>query len=77
MNRAPNFKVIALTGASSGIGAACAQRLASQGHQLVVGARRLDRLERLAEEVRAAGGRIFIRWTSRDGTACKPLRMPL
>lgn len=60
MNRAPNFKVIALTGASSGIGAACAQRLASQGHQLVVGARRLDRLERLAEEVRAAGGRIDI-----------------
>src|SRR5436305_1323390 len=46
--------VAAVTGASSGIGLATARVLASLGFEVVAGARRMDRLEPLAEEL---GGR--------------------
>lgn len=49
-------KVIIITGASSGIGAASARLLASKGAKIVLGARREDQLKALAEEIRAAGG---------------------
>lgn len=49
-------KVVALTGASSGIGEATARELAAAGMKLVVGARRTERLEKLVAEIRAAGG---------------------
>ena len=49
-------KVVLITGASSGIGAAAAHHLAAQGRQVVMGARRLDRLEQLAIEIRSSGG---------------------
>jgi len=49
-------KVVVITGASSGIGEAIAKLLASKGAKVVLGARRTDRLEKVKEEITAAGG---------------------
>jgi len=49
-------KVIAITGASSGIGEATAIMLAAHGAKVVLGARRSDRLEELNNRIKASGG---------------------
>jgi len=49
-----------VTGASGGIGAALARELARHGHDLVVAARGVAAMERLAEELRAAGAEVTV-----------------
>jgi NADP-dependent 3-hydroxy acid dehydrogenase YdfG len=50
-----------VTGASSGIGAETARALVAAGARVTLGARRLERLETLAAELRAAGGEVAVR----------------
>ena len=54
-------KIVLITGASSGIGAGIARELAKAGATVVLGARRTDRLEVLAEEIRSGGGKALTR----------------
>ena len=52
----PERRPAVVTGASSGIGEATARALASAGFPVVLGARRIERLRSIAEEIRAGGG---------------------
>lgn len=56
-------KVVVITGASSGMGEAMAELLASYGANVVLGARRTDRLESLTHRIRQAGGQAAYRPT--------------
>ena len=49
-------KVILITGASSGIGEGVARELATFGAKVLMGARRKERLDQIAEDIRGAGG---------------------
>ncbi|VXC98938.1 SDR family oxidoreductase [Sphingomonas sp. AX6] len=49
-------KVIVVTGASSGMGEAAARHLAAQGANMVLGARRAERIEAIAAQIKEAGG---------------------
>ncbi len=50
-------KVVVITGASSGMGEATARHLAEQGAIVVLGARRVDRLKALVDEITKGGGK--------------------
>lgn len=56
-------KVVVITGASSGLGEATARMLAQHGAHLVLGARRLERLEALATDLRATGAQVEVKVT--------------
>ena len=71
MSKTIEPKVILITGASSGIGEATARLLAAQGHHLVIGARRTDRLAALADEFQASGG--SVRYRALDVTSLKDM----
>jgi NADPH:quinone reductase-like Zn-dependent oxidoreductase len=53
-------KVVVITGASSGIGEAIAKLLASKGATVALAARRLDKLQRVAAEILAKGGKVSV-----------------
>jgi NADP-dependent 3-hydroxy acid dehydrogenase YdfG len=50
-------KVVVVTGASSGNGEATARLLSAQGASVVLGARRIERIQSLAGELAARGGK--------------------
>jgi NADP-dependent 3-hydroxy acid dehydrogenase YdfG len=63
MNNNIQGKVVVITGASSGLGEATARMLSAEGASVVLGARRLDRIQRLADALNAGGGKALARAT--------------
>jgi NADP-dependent 3-hydroxy acid dehydrogenase YdfG len=61
-------KVVVITGASSGLGEATARLLSAQGASVVLGARRVDRIQSLADELTGSGGKALAITT--DVTQC-------
>jgi NADP-dependent 3-hydroxy acid dehydrogenase YdfG len=57
MNNNIAGKIVVITGASSGLGEATARLLSAQGASVVLGARRIDRLRVLADELSRRGGK--------------------
>ena len=57
MNNNMKEKVIVITGASSGLGEAAARYLSENGATVVLGARRADRIQSLANEINNKGGK--------------------
>ena len=65
-------KVVAITGASSGLGEATARLLSAEGAIVVLGARRVERLKSLADELNARGGKALAMAT--DVTHCEQVK---
>lgn len=57
MSKNIDGRVIVITGSSSGVGKASARLLSSQGATLVLGARRAERIQALADELNGKGGK--------------------
>ena len=55
-----DLPVLIVTGASSGIGAAVAKQFAREGYRVVLAARRIERLESMADEIEAGGGQALV-----------------
>lgn len=64
--------VTIITGASSGIGAATARRLAAEGAKVVLAARSTDKLEALSADIRNNGGTVI--WKATDVTNAEDLK---
>ncbi|WP_372746622.1 SDR family oxidoreductase [Lutibacter sp.] len=60
MNNNIAGKVVVITGGSSGLGEAIARYLAEKGAKIVIGARRIDKLEKVASEIKKNGGAVEI-----------------
>jgi NADP-dependent 3-hydroxy acid dehydrogenase YdfG len=65
-------KVVVITGASSGLGEATVRLLSAQGASVVLGARRVDRLQALADELTGSGGQALAVTT--DVTDCDQVK---
>src|SRR5690606_25254531 len=65
-------KVVVITGASSGLGEATARLLAAEGATVVLGARRMDRLQSLADELKSRGANTLV--LSTDVTVVEQVR---
>jgi NADP-dependent 3-hydroxy acid dehydrogenase YdfG len=59
-NKNLSGKVAVITGASSGIGKAIAIHFANQGVMVSLGARRVDKLEELASQIKSSGGQVTL-----------------
>jgi NADP-dependent 3-hydroxy acid dehydrogenase YdfG len=65
-------KIVVITGASSGLGEATARHLSAKGATVVLGARRIDRIKSLADELTAGGGKALAIAT--DVTHCDQVK---
>ncbi len=65
-------KIVVITGASSGLGEATARHLSEQGAVVVLGARRIDRINALAKELAGSEGKAFAVQT--DVTQCEQVK---
>lgn len=66
-------RVVFITGASSGIGAACARAFAREGSRLLLAARRRTRLEEMAADLRRAGA-VDVKCLELDVRVCQAVR---
>jgi NADP-dependent 3-hydroxy acid dehydrogenase YdfG len=65
-------KAVVITGASSGLGEAAARHLSAEGATVVLGARRLERIQALAEELTRSGGKALA--VATDVTQCDQVK---
>lgn len=72
MNNNIQGKVVVITGASSGLGEAAARLLSAEDATVVLGARRVDRIQSLADELKAKGGRALA--VATDVTHCSQVK---